>query len=1152
MVSNLIRWKELQIATFSPSTTYKKFGHKVEKERKTWKKKFFRSLYYNFVPVIPMKIRIMRHKNLLTFILFLLTTFTGFSQVADFSASPTTICAGGSVSFTNLSVGATTYTWTFPDGGAGQFSSLANPSITYPNPGTFTVILTAYTGAVNSDTETKNAYITVIAAATATLTSAVGTDNQTLCAGDPLANITYDLVGASGATFSGLPPGVNGSVTPNPSGGSVLISGTPSTPGIYNYSFTTTLNSCAPITVNGTITVGTPPTITLTSGNPTQAICMNSPITPIVYAIGGTATSASVSGLPAGLSGTFFGGNLTISGTPTQSGLFPFTVTTSGGVCPPATLNGTLDVNPNITSTLTSAVGTDNQTVCSAGAITNITYTLNGASSAIFSGLPPGVTALVVPTSTGATITISGTPTTPGTYNYSFTTSSTACPAITVNGTITVGTPPTITLTSGNPNQVLCVNNAITPIVYTIGGAATSASVSGLPAGLSGIFSGGTLTISGTPTQTGNFPFTVSTIGGVCPPAALNGVINVDPYINLISAPGTDNQIVCANSAIVNIVYALGAGFTGATIDTLPPGINGVFSPGSFVISGSSSQLGTVFYTITTQGGSCGPATASGSITITAGPILNLTSAPFTDNQTVCEGSPIVQIDYTIGGSATGAIVSSLPLGLSSSFVGGTLSISGTSNAVGVYPYTVTTTGSTCGNISLNGTITIEQFPSIQLLSPNPTDSQQVCINSVIDSIIYQFSGSATGALGLNLPFGVGVNTQSDTVIVSGIASSPGTYDFQIFTTGGTCVADTAYGQIIVDDSLGLQLLSALGTDNQVLCDNGNPIDTVLYTFTGGADTIVVTGLPPGVVDTFYNDTLQITGVPTASGTFTYSMVVSGGFCPNDTLTGTIEVQTAQLVLLSDPFTNDQLICLNKAIDSIVYSVGGPVSIQDLPPGVTGTYVPGAPNLLIITGTPTATGSYHYTLQFNGPCGTSLAVGYITVAGGVQNFIAGPDTTINLGQSVDLFALGDNVLNYSWTPDSTLSNAIIFNPVSTPNVTTTYTVTVEDDHGCIASLPVTVTVLSEIELFVPNLFSPNGDNYNDTWEIPNLSLFPNTGVTIINREGQIVYENSAYDNTWDGTYEGKKLPEATYYYLIKFSSTSQLLKGAVTILRNGK
>jgi gliding motility-associated-like protein len=664
--------------------------------------------------------------------------------------------------------------------------------------------------------------------------------------------------------------------------------------------------------------------------------------------------------------------------------------------------------------------------------------------------------------------------------------------------------------------------------------------------------SGGVVTITGTPTVAGPFSFTVSTTGSSCPPALQGGVINVDPYINLASSFGTDNQNVCVNDSIIDIIYSLGAGFTGATIDTLPPGISGTFAPGIFIISGVSSQIGTVFYTITTVGGLCGPASASGAITITAGPALNVTSAPSTDFQSVCTGSNLIDIEYTAGGSATGAVVSGLPLGITGNLIGNVLTISGSSTEIGVHAFSVTTTGSACGNMTLFGQIVVDTFSVIVPLFSPISDTQQVCINSAIDTIWYQFSGSATSAFGMNLPAGINVTIQGDTVIVSDTATSPGIYSYTIFTTGGACPADSVNGMLTIDDSLGLQLLSPAGTDNQILCDNGNSIDPILYALSNGADTVVVTGLPAGITTLFANDSLQITGTPTAAGTFVYSMVVSGGFCPNDTLFGTIEVQSAQLTLLTSAYSNDQLVCVNSGIDSIIYAVGGPVLVQDLPPGVTSTYVPGAPNKLIITGAPTNPGSYYYSIQFNGPCGTSLSVGYITVSSGVTNFIAGPDTTINLGQSVNLFAIGDNLQSYLWASDSTLSNSIIFDPVSTPDVTTTYTVTVADEYGCVASLPVTVTVLTDIELFVPNLFSPNGDGYNDTWEIPNLNLFPNTSVTMINREGQVVYENSAYDNTWDGTFKGKKLPDATYYYLLKFSSTSQVIKGAVTILRNEK
>lgn len=79
---------------------------------------------------------------------------------ADFTADNTTISAGESVTFTNLSVNASTYYWTFT-GGNPSTSTDVNPTVTYETPGTYSVTLFA-AGENSSDSETKTAYITVL------------------------------------------------------------------------------------------------------------------------------------------------------------------------------------------------------------------------------------------------------------------------------------------------------------------------------------------------------------------------------------------------------------------------------------------------------------------------------------------------------------------------------------------------------------------------------------------------------------------------------------------------------------------------------------------------------------------------------------------------------------------------------------------------------------------------------------------------------------------------------------------------------------------------------------------------------------------------------------------------------------------------------
>jgi len=88
-----------------------------------------------------------------------ITVGSAGSVTADFSASQTNISAGQSVTFNNLSSGASEWTWAF-EGGSPSISTQQNPTVTYNNEGTFNVTLTAKNGA-QQDVETKINYITV-------------------------------------------------------------------------------------------------------------------------------------------------------------------------------------------------------------------------------------------------------------------------------------------------------------------------------------------------------------------------------------------------------------------------------------------------------------------------------------------------------------------------------------------------------------------------------------------------------------------------------------------------------------------------------------------------------------------------------------------------------------------------------------------------------------------------------------------------------------------------------------------------------------------------------------------------------------------------------------------------------------------------------
>jgi gliding motility-associated-like protein len=161
---------------------------------------------------------------------------------------------------------------------------------------------------------------------------------------------------------------------------------------------------------------------------------------------------------------------------------------------------------------------------------------------------------------------------------------------------------------------------------------------------------------------------------------------------------------------------------------------------------------------------------------------------------------------------------------------------------------------------------------------------------------------------------------------------------------------------------------------------------------------------------------------------------------------------------------------------------------------------------------------------------------------------AGPDKKVLEGGSATLQGASTTAgVTYLWSPSTYLSATNVPQPVSSPLDDITYTLLVTTDKGCIASDQVFVEVLKAPK--VPNVFTPNGDRINDTWEIPYLNTYPGCVVEVFNRYGQIVYRNVGYDRPWDGTYSGKVLPMGTYYYIIEPKNGRKPITGYVDIVR---
>ena len=154
---------------------------------------------------------------------------------------------------------------------------------------------------------------------------------------------------------------------------------------------------------------------------------------------------------------------------------------------------------------------------------------------------------------------------------------------------------------------------------------------------------------------------------------------------------------------------------------------------------------------------------------------------------------------------------------------------------------------------------------------------------------------------------------------------------------------------------------------------------------------------------------------------------------------------------------------------------------------------------------------------------------------------------IAAGQTVQLLAEGADT--YSWSPGKTLNDSTVSNPLAAPLINTTYTVMGSLIGGCSAQGTITIQVTDEIiNIVVPVLFSPNGDDVNQLLIIEGVENYPDCSLNVFDKRGGRVFETIGYQNNWDGTLKGNPLPQGVYYYVFGCPN-KKVLTGTVTVIR---
>ncbi|MEE2700477.1 MAG: gliding motility-associated C-terminal domain-containing protein [Bacteroidota bacterium] len=112
----------------------------------------------------------------------------------------------------------------------------------------------------------------------------------------------------------------------------------------------------------------------------------------------------------------------------------------------------------------------------------------------------------------------------------------------------------------------------------------------------------------------------------------------------------------------------------------------------------------------------------------------------------------------------------------------------------------------------------------------------------------------------------------------------------------------------------------------------------------------------------------------------------------------------------------------------------------------------------------------------------------------------------------------------------------------------TYYVSMYDKNGCQIDTSIQISAIGTD--CIPNVFSPNGDNVNDVWELEDSFLYDESTITIYGRFGKKMYESVGYNTPWNGTNKkGNAVPDGAYFYVITLKGSIDPIRGTITIIR---